>query len=380
VSAVTDDRTPLQRMLEARSVAVVGASVKEGSLGRQMVIELNRGGYGGAIYPVNPGYQEVLGHRCFPSVADLPEAPDLVILGVANARIEQALLEAVAAGARSAVTFSSLQEDRPPGTGVPLLPERLAAIAREAGIALCGGNGMGFLNLDAGLRATGFPTPDILAVGPVAFISHSGSAFAALAFNRRKIGFNLIVSSGQEIVTGLADYMDYALGLPTTRVLALLIETVREPEAFRAQLARAFAQGIPVVALKVGRTETSKSMVIAHSGALAGEDGAFEAIFNEHGVLRVSSLDEMADALELLSCPRRVAGGSGIASVHDSGGERALFADIASEVGVGFAAISDATTSRIQRVLDPGLTAGNPLDAWGTGIDADRIFVESLRA
>ena len=121
------ERTALERMLEARSVAVVGASVKEGSLGRQMMVELLRGGFDGAIYPVNPGYEEVLGHRCYPSIADVPEPVDLAILGVANQRIEQALRDAVAAGARSAVTFSSLYEDEPPEPGLPPLAERVAA-------------------------------------------------------------------------------------------------------------------------------------------------------------------------------------------------------------------------------------------------------------
>ena len=373
-----DTRTALERMLEARSVAVVGASVKPLSLGNQMVVELQRGGYEGSIYPVNPGYEEVLGLRCYPSIAELPEPVDLAILGVSNARIEQALRDAVAAGARSAVTFSSLFEEEPP-TGVPALPERLGAIARAAGIAMCGGNGMGFLNLDTGLRATGFATPDDMRAGPVTFISHSGSAFAAVAFNDRGIGFNLIVSSGQEIVSTMADYMDYALGLPSTRVLALLLETVRDPQRFCAQLRRAAEADIPVVALTVGRTEGSKAMVTAHSGALAGEHGAYEAVFDAYGVHEVLTLDEMADAMELFSSPRRVRGTArGIASVHDSGGERALFADMANDLGVPFAAITEQTRSAIEDTLDPGLEATNPLDAWGTGIDADRIFRESF--
>jgi acyl-CoA synthetase (NDP forming) len=379
-SGEPDVRTALERMLEARSVAVVGASVKEGSLGHQMMVELHRGGFDGAIYPVNPGYDEVLGHACFSSIADVPEPVDLAILGVANQRIEQALRDAVAAGARSAVTFSSLYESEPPEPGLPPLAERVAAVAREAGIAMCGGNGMGFLNLEARLRATGFATPDHIRSGPVTFVSHSGSAFAALAFNDRGIGFNLLVSSGQELVTDVSEYMEHALGLPTTRVIALLIETVRSPDAFRAALAHAADRDVPVIALKVGRTERSKSMVTAHSGALAGEDGAFEALFDAYGVLRVTTLDEMADVMELFSCPRRVTIGSGIASIHDSGGERAMLVDLASDLGVPFARISDTTTSRIQDVLDPGVEAANPLDAWGTGIDADRIFTECFQA
>jgi len=367
-------------MLEARSVAVVGASVKDGSLGRQMMVELVRGGYEGDVYPVNPRYDEVMGHRCYPSIGEAPGPVDLAILGVANARIEGALAEAAASGAGSAVTFSSLYEESPPELGLPPLADRVAGIARGAGMALCGGNGMGFLQLESKLRATGFPTPDAPRAGPVALISHSGSAFAAFAFNDRSIGFNVVVSSGQEIVTTMADYMAYALSLASTRVLALLLETVRDPAGFRESLAHAAERGVAVLALKMGRTEHSAAMVQAHSGALAGEHGAYEALFDAHGVHECRTFDEMADAIELFSSSRRVTSGRGIASVHDSGGERAMLVDLAHELDVPFAAISPATTATIDAVLDPGLVAENPLDAWGTGIDADRIFRESMRA
>jgi acyl-CoA synthetase (NDP forming) len=330
---------------------------------------------------VNPGYDEVLGHRCFPSIGEVPgDGVDLAILGVANQRIERAALDAVAAGARSIVTFSSLYEDEPPAPGLPPLTERLAAIVRDAAIPMCGGNGMGFCHETMRLRATGFPTPDHLRHGPVTFISHSGSAFAALAFNDRGIGFNLLVSSGQELGSTMADYMRYALGREETRVLALLLETVRDPEGFRTELERAATLDVPVIALKVGRTEGSKAMVTAHSGALAGEHGAYEALFDATGVHEVLTLEEMADAMELFSSPRRVEAGRGIASVHDSGGERALFVDRAHDLGVAFAAIVPETLAAIEGVLDPGLEAANPLDAWGTGIEADRIFAESFLA
>ena len=373
----TGERTPIQRMLEARSVAVVGASIKPGSLGESMMAELHRGGFEGAIYPVNPGYDEVAGHRCYPSIGEVPEPVDLAILGVANARVEQALADAAAAGAGSAVTFSSLYEE--PGEG-PDLRDRLRAIADAHGMAMCGGNGMGFMHLESRLRATGFLTPGHLRHGPVTFLSHSGSAFSAIAFNDRGIGFNLLVSSGQEVVTTQADYMEYALGLESTRVLALLLETVRDPATFRAQLARAAELGVAVLAMKVGRTEGSRAMVTAHSGALAGEHGAYEALFAAYGVHEMRTLDEMADTMELFSSPRRVPGGSGIASVHDSGGERAMFVDLASDLGVPFAQIGARTLARIDELLDPGMDAANPLDAWGTGIDADAIFLGSFAA
>ena len=375
-----EERTPLQRMLEARSVAVVGASVKEGSLGRQMLLELARGGYEGAVYAVNPGYDEVLGHRCYPSLADVPGPVDLAIVGVANQRIEQAVRDAGESGAGSVVTFSSLFEEEPPEAGMPSLGERVAAIAREHGMALCGGNGMGFVHAEAKLRATGFLTPDDLRPGPVTFLSHSGSGWAAFLFNDRQIRFNLTVSSGQEIVTTMDEYLSYALDQDSTKVVALLLETVRRPEGFVAALAKAAERGVPVFALKVGRTEGSKQMVVAHSGALAGEHGAYEAVFDAYGVHECRDMEEVADALELFSNPRRVTSGTGIASLHDSGAERALLVDLATDLRIPLAKISDSTRARIDAVLDPGLVADNPLDAWGTGIDADRIYVESFMA
>ena len=143
-----------------------------------------------------------------------------------------------AAGARAAVTFSSLYEEEPPSRGSARSPSGSRAIARDAGHRGVRRERHGVPEPGRpALRATGFATPDDMRAGPVTFLSHSGSAFAAIAFNDRGIGFNLIVSSGQEIVTTMADYMAYALGLETTRVLALLLETVRDPERFRAALA-----------------------------------------------------------------------------------------------------------------------------------------------
>jgi acetate---CoA ligase (ADP-forming) len=370
-------RAALAAMLEARSVAVVGASQRPGSFGEQLMLQLVRGGYQGAVYPVNPRYPEVLGRRCLPSLAALPEPVDLAILGVGDALVEAQLEAAAAAGAASAVIFSSCWEA--PGRAGPPLAVRLRAIAGRAGMALCGGNGMGFLHLERRLRACGFPEPDGLPPGPVTFLSHSGSAFSALLHNDRGLAFNLVVSSGLELVTTMADYLDYALDLDSTRVVALFVETARDPAALRAALAKAAERDVPVVALKVGRTRRARALVAAHSGALAGEDGAYQALFDAHGVLRVATLDELADTVELLAAGRR-AGPGGLATVHDSGGERAHLVDAAADAGVGFARIGAATIGRLAAVLDGGLAPGNPLDAWGTGNDAEAVFLECLRA
>jgi acyl-CoA synthetase (NDP forming) len=370
-------RAAVRRMLEARSVAIVGASARPGTLGSQMVAEVLRGGFDGAIYPVNPGYDQIEGLRCYPSVAAIGEPVDVAVLGLATPRIEQAMREAAVAGAGSVVTFSPLFEERSDG---PDLGERLAAIAAEHGMAMCGANGMGFMNLDQRLRLTGFLTDERLQPGPIALLSHSGSAFAAFGWNDRSLGFNLIVSCGGEVVTTMAEYAAYALEQPTTKVLGLLLETVRDPVRFRWVLEEAARMAIPVVALKMGRTAAASSMVQAHSGALAGEHGAFEALFDATGVHECRTFTEMADTLELFAAGRRVRGGNGIASIHDSGGERSMFVDLASEAGVPFATMSEASLARMDAVLDHGWDAANPLDAWGTGIDADAIFDECFRA
>jgi len=364
-------------MLEARSVAIVGASVREGSVGNQSVVELVQGGFEGRIYPVNPKYDEVLGLRAYRSLAEIGEPVDLAILAVSNALLEEQLSLAAASGAASAVIFASGYDE--PAGGEPPLTERLSRIAREAGMAVCGGNCMGFANLERRVRALGFYEPKDAPVGGVAFLSHSGSAFSAMIHNTRNLGLNLAVSAGQEFVTTVADYLRYALGLDSTKAVGLFIETVRDPSGFRDALALANERDVPVVALKVGREERTRELVQAHSGALAGEDGAYEALFDAYGVSRVESLDEMADTLALFAAGRR-AGPGALASVHDSGGERALLIDSAAAVGVPLAEISSETAKRMEALLDPGLPPVNPLDFWGTGTNAHEIITGCVRA
>jgi acyl-CoA synthetase (NDP forming) len=368
----------LTSLLEPRSLAVVGASARPGSFGDTLVGQLLSGGYLGTVHLVNPRYREVAGRPCLPSLADLPEPVDLAVLAVPNAALEAQLAAAAAAGIPAAVIFASCGDDRPPPPGTPPLADRLAAIAGDAGMAVCGGNGMGYFNLEQGLRVCGYPEPPDLDPGPVAVVSHSGSVFSALLHNRRGLRFNLVVSAGNELVTSAAAYLDHALELPGTRVVALFLETVREPAAFRAALAKAAARAIPVVALKVGRAPAARAMVAAHSGALAGEEGAYQALFDAFGVAQVATLDELADTCELLAGRRAAPGG--LAAIHDSGGERAHLLDVAERVGVEFAAISAATRDRLAAVLEPGLPPTNPLDAWGTGNDADQIFAACITA
>lgn len=360
----------LDALLAPRSIAVVGASATPGSVGATTLEGLLAGGYRGRVHPVNPRHRELAGLPCVPSLADLGESVDLAVLAVANAGLEAQLDLAARTGARAAVAFASALSE--PGLG-----RRLRDRASAAAMPLCGPNGMGFVNATRGLRVCGYQLPLPLEPGPVALVSHSGSSFSALLHNDRGLRFGLAVSPGLELVTTSADYLGYAASLDGTRVVALLLEQIRDFPAFAEAVADAHRRDVTVVVLKVGSDERSRPLVAAHSGALAGEDGAYDAFFDECGIHRVRTLDELADTVELF-VPRRRAGPGGLAAVTDSGGERALLVDLAG--GIPLAVPSPATTARLAAVLDPGLPAVNPVDAWGTGADAERVFAETLAA
>jgi len=363
-------------MLEARSIALVGASARPGSLGARMISEVGRSPSRPRTYLVNPRYPEISGQPCLPRLADLPEPVDLAVLAVPDTALEEQVAAAASAHARSAIIFGSAFD--PPGTSG--LRNRLAAIATDAGLALCGAGCMGFVNLARGLYAVGYLLPDPVPAGPVALITHSGSVFTAMLNARRGFGFTLAASPGQELVTAAAAYARYALGLPETRVLALVLEAIRDATGLREVLADALAADVPVVLLSAGASEAGKALVAAHSGALAAADGAWEALAGAYGVHRVGDLAELADTLELFSSGRRCAPGGGLATVHDSGLERAHAADLAAELGLPFAPIGAQTTERLAAALDPGLDPANPLDLWGTGRDIEPLVADCLSA
>lgn len=370
----------VRRMLEARSVALVGASPRPGSLASRVLAELERSPAHPEVVLVNPRHSRIGSRSCLESLAELPEPVDLVVLAVPDRALEDQLRLAATRGDASALIFGAADAG---------LRGRLAAVAAEAGMALCGGGCMGFINNVAGLRAIGYLEPFPLPDGPVGLVTHSGSVFSALLRADRRIGWAVAVSSGQELVTTAASYLDYALCSGRVEAIALVVETVREPDALGAVLARAHEADVRVVALAMGCAPASRTLVEAHSGALAGSDAAFDAFFEAHGVHRVEGLDELCDVLELLCAPKvraRRAGrgvlgpGEGVAAVHDSGGERAHVLDVAEAVGLPFARLREDTLDRLRELLEPGLEAGNPLDVWGTGRDAERLLREALVA
>lgn len=371
----------MRAMLEAESVAIVGASERKGTFGRRCVDEVSRSPAKPEIHLVNPRYDRIGDVRCHANLDDIAGPVDLVLFAVPDAALETEFERIVRRGDRSAVIFGSVVGQAADGSLT--LRKRIAELARRTGMPVCGGGCMGFVNVSYGLRAIGYVEPEEIPKGPLALVSCSGSAFSAMLRTHRRFGWTIAVSSGQELVTSAADYVDYAVDLEETRVVSLILEQMTDGPGLRRALLKAASRDVAVVALTVGNSAPGRKMVAAHSGALAGDDASWEALFDSCGVIRVGDLDEMTDTLELFCVPRRAGsgrrpGGGGIATVHDSGAERALVVDLADEIGVRFASLSRETEKRLEELLDPGLEVGNPLDLWGTGSDTADKFGGAL--
>ncbi|MBM4195519.1 MAG: acetate--CoA ligase family protein [Gammaproteobacteria bacterium] len=353
----------LDPLLRPASIAVIGATERAGSVGRLALRNLQLGGFAGPLYAVNPGYTSVLGTPCFPSLAALPSPVEHVVFAVADHRLEAVLDDVIAHGARAATIMSSLvlEDDV-----VPALRERVAEKIRRAGLIVCGANGMGFYNFRDGTWACGFETRAHRRDGNVAYISHSGSGMCGIVDTDERLRFNLVVSTGQELAVSMDEYLDFALDMDSTRVVGLFMETARNPHGLVRALAKAEQRRIPVVALKVGRTELSARLAVSHSGAVAGRDASYQALFDRYGVQRVEDMDQLATTLAMFAQPHRV-GAGGLVSIHDSGGERQLLIDLAETARVPLATLAPASVARLESLLDPGLPAVNPLDAWSKG-------------
>ena len=365
----------LDPLLRPKSVAVVGASKRADSIGEWALKNLAIGGYKGRIYPVNPRYADVQGHRCFNSLSELPEVPELVIFGVGDHRLEAALDDAIAAGVPAAVIQSTLVLD---DDSDPPLRERMRKKIADAGMMVCGANGMGYYNVRDHVWTCGFDSAAHEAPGNVALISQSGSGMSGIIDCEERVRINLAVSTGIELSTTMDEYLDFALELPETRVVGLFVETARNPEGFKAALKKAAQRRIPIVALKVGRTEASAKLTVSHSGAMAGDDATYEALFDCYGVQRARGQDEFATML-IMFAELHPVGAGGLVALHDSGGERQLFVDLADDAKVPLTELTDDTVNKLEDVIDPELPAVNPLDAWSRGgPDASAQMTRSL--
>jgi acetyltransferase len=369
VLEVDELRGGLEPLLAPRSVAVVGASERQGAH-RAIVENLRHGG--AEVYPVNPSRDEVLGLACYPGVAALPDPPDVVLLAVGHRRAEDAFADAVEAGCRTFVLPGLGNEA---GAEGPVVATAVAARAAEAGAAVLGPNCMGIAVPNAPSCWIG-TLPATFPAGGVAAVTQSGSVGEGFVALGPRIGFRCVISTGAEAVRDAADFCALLAADEQTRAVGLFLETVRRPAAFARALELLAEADKRVVCLKVGRSQAGARATLAHTGAIAGSGRAFSALLRRHSVIEVDDFPELVETLEVLGRRRRPRG-TRIAGVSESGGEGALLADAGEAAGMPFAPLPADLARQLTHEFPNFSSPENPLDAWAID-DVEKVFPRSL--
>ncbi|MFL5861239.1 MAG: acetate--CoA ligase family protein [Solirubrobacteraceae bacterium] len=371
-SGIPRRRAPdLRRLMRPTSIAVVGATDRAGSYAAETLVNLELMRFPGPVYGVNPRRTEVMGRACVPSVADLPEPVDAVVVAIPAAGVPAAVEDAGARGCGGAVVFSAGFAEVQSGRGHH---EALVAAARRHDLPVCGPNCNGIVSPHSRTALWGdalsLPQP-----GPVALVSQSGNVAVNALATRRGLRFHTVIASGNQAVLSAADYLEFLAGETGVGAVALYLEDDGGPELVDGLAACADAR-IPVVVLKVGRTAAGARAAAAHSGALAGDQRVFRSLVAEAGAVwadDVHDLLELAKTLGARCVPAPMVSGltpaPGLAIMTCSGGDSAQGADEAQRLGLELPALAPQTCARLAELLPAAATVANPLDytamIWG---------------
>ncbi|WP_137896865.1 acetate--CoA ligase family protein [Ramlibacter sp. 2FC] len=360
------DFPALTALFAPRSIAVVGASAQPSKIGGIPLDYLLRFGFEGRLYAVNPRGGQVQGLPAHPSLSAIGEPVDLAIFAIPQAQVAAALDDAIAAGVKAIVLFSSGFAEV--GAEGAAAQQRLADKARAAGIRLIGPNCLGFMHLAHQVYATFSPAPGVgrVAPGRIGLVSQSG-AFGAYAYamaRERGVGLSLWATTGNEADVQVADCLAWLAQDPGTDVIMAYLEGCRDGPRLRAALALAQANGKPVVAVKVGCTALGAEAAASHTASLAGDDAVYDAVFRQHGVLRARTLSEFFDLAASAAVARRAPRDRTIGLFTVSGGVGALMADEASAAGLEVPPLSEAAQRQLRDWV-PFAAPRNPVDITG---------------
>ena len=356
----------LRPLFAPRSVAVVGASARRG-IARTVRDNFRTMSSDTRCHFVNPRYQELDGQPCYPSIAALPERPDIVLVAVNPLRAAGIVADAAEAGVPAVIV---------PGGGVveggaaaARMQREIREVALRHGIALLGPNCMGIVDLTTNAATYIGDVNPWLPRGGVMGIAQSGSVTDAFLHSGNRIGFSRIVGCGSEVVLDTCDFLAYAIDDPQTDAVILFLEGFKRPERFLALADRALEIGKPILMVKVGASRQAQAAAIAHSGSMAGEERATDAALAATGVIRCSDLDELLETAELVAGCRRTGrrvgrGRTGVVTV--STGEASLIADQAPRTGIDLPDVPDAARAALLADLPTLGYIGNPLDPWGS--------------
>ena len=364
----------ISRLMRPRSVAVIGASADVTKTAGRPVAYLLKHGFAGEVYPVNPKATEISGLPCYPTIASLPSVPDVGIVLLGAERAQQAVKELAEIGCAAAIVLASgYTEVGEEGA------RRQAELIQAAGaMRILGPNTIGLVNITDRivLSASGALEMDHFPSGAISLVSQSGGILGSLLSRAaaRGIGLAKMISTSNEVDLELADFIDWLVDDEATRVIALYVETVRDTQKFRAAALRAAQAGKPIVAFKIGRSEAGAKAAISHTGALAGSDRMYDALFKQTGILRAQRFDELLDMPASLATGR-ILHGNRVAILTSTGGAGTLVSDA---LGVsGFETPPpDAQTAAKLRALQQGDHAAldrNPIDVTLAGLQPELL-------
>lgn len=350
----------LDKILKPKSIAVIGASRKEGSLGKMFLEAILRMDYTGKIYPINPKADMIDGLKVYPSLEALPEKPDMAVILLAYQYVLPTVEALGKAGICDVVVISAGFKEVG-GEGVDREKE-LIALGEKYQMNILGPNCMGIFNTHADYSFNGTFSPTLPRPGQVAFVSQSGAlGVGVLELNAHSdLGFSVFVSTGNKADISDNDVLDFLNEDDNTKVVTLYLESIDQPRAFM-EISRRIAAQKPVLAVKAGRTESGHKAASSHTGALANPEHIMDGFLKQCGVLRMDSLEELFDAARAFAL-QPLPGGPRVAVVTNAGGPGILASDAIERAGLQLAAFSSKTVSALKDILPAEAATGNPVD------------------
>lgn len=364
----------ISRLLQPRSVAIIGASADSTKTAGRPVAYLQKHGYAGQILPVNPKADRIGDLPCYADIASLPVVPDVGIVLLGAERAHLAVRELAARGSAAAIVLASGYTE----TGEDGARRQRQLIEAAGSMRILGPNTIGLVNLTDKivLSATGALEMDHFPVGGIGVVSQSGGILGSLLSraSARGIGLSKLISTSNEVDLELADFIDHLADDEATKVIALYVETVRNPQKFRAAALKAARAGKPVVAFKIGRSEAGAAAAVSHTGAMAGADRMYDALFHQTGVIRAQSFSDLLDIPVALATGRKLRGNR-VAILTSTGGAGTLVSDDLGLHGFDTPAPDEATAAAL-RALQTGSEAvldRNPIDVTLAGLRPDLL-------
>jgi acyl-CoA synthetase (NDP forming) len=378
-AAIPSATTSIARLLRPRSVAIVGASPTPGALGASVLENLERAGFAGDIHLVNPKRAEINGRPCRPSIDELPMGVDCAVLAIPHAAVLESVRACARRGIGGVIIFSAgFAEGGEEGRAEQA---EIARIAGEYGMIVEGPNCLGLVNYVDGIPLTFVQTQVKRTSGRpgIAVVSQSGAMAAVLGVSlaSHDLTISFSISTGNEAVSGVEDYLQYVLEDPAVKVVTMIVEQFRQPTRFLALARRARALGKPIVLLHPGRSSAARESAATHTGAMAGDYQVMRSLVARTGVVIVDTLEELLDVTDIaVRCPPASHRGCGV--LTESGAFKALTLDLCEQVNLELSPLNDAVRSGLRAVLPDFIPVSNPMDLTAQALVDPDLYRRTL--